>query len=54
MLVGQLVEEALDVQQRGNETGPIHPKHIRDAVRRMRNKGTLGISHHKKNILKRL
>lgn len=54
VLVGQIVEEALEVQENLKETGPIHPKHIRDAVRRLRNKGHLGISHHRKNKLKRL
>ena len=54
VLVGQLVEESLDVQESLKETGPIHPKHIRDAARHMRNKGILGVSHHRKNNLKRL
>ena len=54
VLVGQIVEEALDVQEEAKETGPIHPKHIRDAVREMRNKGLLGFSQHRKHKLKRL
>ena len=54
VLVGQIVEESLEVQDSLKETGPIHPKHIRDAVRRLRNKGKLGISHHRKSKLKRL
>ncbi|KAL5262247.1 hypothetical protein ACHWQZ_G007838 [Mnemiopsis leidyi] len=54
VLVGQIVEESLEVQDSLKETGPIHPKHIRDAVRRLRNQGKLGISHHRKNKLKRL
>ena len=54
VLVGQIVEESLEVQDSLKESGPIHPKHIRDAVRRLRNQGKLGISHHRKNKLKRL
>ena len=54
VLVGQIVEESLDVQESLKESGPIHPKHIRDAIRRLRNQGQLGISHHRRNKLKRL
>lgn len=54
VLVGQLVEEALDVQSQCKESGAIHPKHVRDAVRRMKHKGILGIGKHKKHKLKRL
>ena len=54
VLVGQIVEESLDIQETLKETGPIHPKHIREAVRRMRNNGQLGISKHRKCKLKRL
>ena len=54
VLVGQIVEESFDVQEKIKESGPIQPKHIRDAVRHLRNKGLLGFSSHRKHKLKRL
>ena len=54
VLVGQIVEESLDIQETLKESGPVHPKHIREAIRKMRNKGLLGFSKHRKCKLKRL
>ena len=33
VFIGEIVELALDIQQKANETGPLHPKHIREAFR---------------------
>ena len=49
--VGEIVEAALQAREEMGEEGPLKPKHIREAVRRMKNKTKIPNSFYKKSSL---
>ncbi|KAL4224941.1 transcription initiation factor TFIID subunit 11 [Mactra antiquata] len=51
VFVGEVVEEALDVLENWGDSGPIQPKHIREAVRKLRERNTLPNMKKKKVLL---
>ena len=48
--VGEIVEMACQAREKLNETGPLQPKHIREAVRLLRMKGSTPSTKYKKTI----
>ncbi|KAK0161176.1 hypothetical protein PV327_009675 [Microctonus hyperodae] len=52
VFVGEIVEEALDVMEEYNDTGPLQPKHLREAVRRLRLQGQIPIGRTRKTFFR--
>ncbi|XP_057335210.1 transcription initiation factor TFIID subunit 11 [Microplitis mediator] len=52
VFVGEIVEKALDVMEEYNDSGPVQPKHLREAVRQLRLQGQIPIGRSRKTFFR--
>jgi transcription initiation factor TFIID subunit 11 len=52
VLVGEIIEEARTVMEERSESGAILPQHVREAVRRLENRGKLPFSKIRGSVLR--